>query len=87
MHQSTKIPPALRKEIYKRWKTEKISQRQIAKEYHVDKRIIGRIIDRGKKGDFSVHTSVNKRFLKPSRKTSNAVRTKRSTAKKKVNKK
>lgn len=73
MHQSTKIPPALRKEIYRRWKTEKKSQRQIAKEYHVDKRVVGRIVERGKKGDFSVHASVNKRFLKPARKINKTV--------------
>ena len=67
MHKSTKITPVIRKEVFIRWKTEKISQRQLAKEYHVDKRIIGRIIERGKKGDFDVHQSINKRFLKKAR--------------------
>ena len=55
MHKSTKITPVIRKEVFARWKKEKISQRQLAKEYHVDKRVIGRIIERGKKGDFDVH--------------------------------
>ena len=70
MHKSTKITPVLRKEIFSRWKTAGVSQRQLAKEYHVDKRVIGRIVERGKTGDFDVHSSVNKRFLKkPSKRT------------------
>ncbi|MCK5026952.1 MAG: hypothetical protein KAS07_00885 [Candidatus Pacebacteria bacterium] len=64
MHKSTKITPVLRKEIFKQWKSGKISQRQLAREYHVDKRVIGKIIERGKKGDFTLHSSVNKRYLK-----------------------
>lgn len=64
MHKSTKIPPALRKEIFKKWKKDGVSQRQLAKEYHVDKRVIGRIIERGKDGDFEIRTSVNHRYLK-----------------------
>ena len=90
MHKSTKITPVIRKEVFIRWKTEKISQRQLAKEYHVDKRIIGRIIERGKKGDFDVHQSINKRFLKKTRSTTKTLKKKlppqssikRSTAKK-----
>lgn len=64
MHKSTKITPVLRKEIFTRWKGGEISQRQLAREYHVDKRIVGKIIERGNEGDFSVHTSTNKRYLK-----------------------
>ena len=63
MHIGTKLTPLLRKEIYKRWKKETISQRSLASEYHVDKKVIGRIIERGKKGDFSVHNSTNKKYL------------------------
>lgn len=66
MHKSTKLTPVLRKEIFTRWKTAGVSQRQLAKEYHVDKRVIGRIVERGKIGDFDVHSSVNIRFLKKS---------------------
>jgi hypothetical protein len=83
MHKSTKITPVLRKEIFSRWKTAGVSQRQLAKEYHVDKRVIGRIVERGKQGDFDVHSSVNIRFLKkpPAKRTN---RSKPPPAKKSV---
>jgi hypothetical protein len=64
MYQNLKLAPALRKEVYVAWKKEKRSLRELASEYHVDKRVIGRIIERGKKGDFSVHTSTNHRYIK-----------------------
>ena len=38
--------------------------RGLAREYHVDKRVIQRVIARGKNGDFSVHSSANHRFMK-----------------------
>lgn len=62
MHKNTKIPPALRTEIYTLWCTQNWSQRRLADEYHVDKKIIGRIIVRGRLGDFSVHDSTNHRY-------------------------
>jgi hypothetical protein len=62
MHKNTKLTPVVRKEIFTRWKKGDISQRALALEYHVDKRVIGRIVERGRTGDFSVHTSVNLRF-------------------------
>lgn len=63
MHKNTKLTPVVRKEIFMRWKKGGVSQRTLAQEYHVDKRVIGRIVERGRTGDFSVHTSVNIRFL------------------------
>lgn len=38
------------------------SHRWLADEYHVDKRVIGRIIVRGRYRDFSVHDSTNHRY-------------------------
>lgn len=64
MHKNTKLTPVLRQEIFKVWKSEKCSLRELGRRYHVDKRVIGRIIERGQRGDFSVHSSVNARFLK-----------------------
>jgi transposase InsO family protein len=61
MHKNTKLPPALRREVYGRWVTGR-SQRSLADEYHVDKRVIGRIVVRGRLQDFSVHDSGNKRY-------------------------
>ncbi len=62
MHKSTKVPPVLRREVYDRWCTGRWSQRRLADEYHVDKKVIGRIIVRGRLGDFSVHDSTNARY-------------------------
>jgi len=63
MHQNTKLTEPLRKEVFKKWKTGGISLRELAREYHVDKKVIQRVIARGKEGDFSVRRSTNHRFL------------------------
>ncbi len=66
MHPHTKLTPVLRKEIYGKWSKGEggISLRVLAAEYHVDKRVISRIIERGRRGDFSVHNSTNERYRK-----------------------
>ena len=63
MHKNTKLTPALRKEVFKKWRSAKYSLRELAGEYHVDKKVIQRIIERGEKGDFTIHKSVNIRYL------------------------
>ena len=62
MHKNTKLPPKMRKEVYQKWTTGTWSQRKLADEYHVDKKVIGRIVTRGRLGDFSVHDSTNHRY-------------------------
>lgn len=66
MHQNTKLTPVFRKEIYEKWCKGKgeFSLRVLAAEYHVDKRVIARVIERGSRGDFSVHNSTNIRYRK-----------------------
>lgn len=64
MHKNTKLTEPLRKEVFRKWKAGGISIRGLAREYHVDKRVVQRVIERGKTGDFSVRKSVNHRFLK-----------------------
>lgn len=61
MHKHTKLPSRMRREVYECWIGGQ-SQRSLADEYHVDKRIIGRIVVRGRFGDFSVHDSTNTRY-------------------------
>ena len=61
MHKHTKLPPVMRSEVYQRWIGGQ-SQRSLADEYHVDKKIITRIVVRGRHGDFSVHDSTNNRY-------------------------
>ncbi len=74
MHTTTKLTPVMRKEVYGKWRKSGISLRDLAKEYHVDKKVVQRIIARGKEGDFSVHTSVNIRYLPKKRSSKNAVK-------------
>ena len=62
MHKNTKLTPSLRREIYQIWQNNNHSFRQLAKQYHVDKNIICKVIVRGKLGDFSVHDSTNHRY-------------------------
>jgi len=62
MHKNTKLPPVMRKEVYIHWCSGLWSQRKLADEYHVDKKIIKRIVVRGRLGDFSVHDSTNDRY-------------------------
>jgi hypothetical protein len=64
MHANTKLTPVIRKEVFRLWNEKQHSLRTIAAMYHVDKRVISRIIERGKVGDFSVHTSLNYRYQK-----------------------
>lgn len=64
MHKNTKLTPTLRREIYQIWENRKYSFRDLAKNYHVDKNIISKVIVRGKLGDFSVHDSTNHRYRK-----------------------
>lgn len=66
MHRNTKLTPILRKEIFRKWTRAKgaLSLRGLAVEYHVDKRVISRILERGRRGDFSVHDSTNERYRK-----------------------
>jgi transposase InsO family protein len=61
MHKNTKLTQVMRREVYVQWKEGK-SQRWLADEYHVDKRVIGRIAVRGRYGDFTVHDSTNHRY-------------------------
>ena len=64
MHRNTKLTERLREEVYRVWEKGEHSMRGLAREYHVDKKIIQRIIARGKEGDFSVRNSTNHRYLK-----------------------
>lgn len=84
MHQNTKLTPVLRKQLYEKWVRGKgtVSMRGLAAEYHVDKRIVSRVIERGRRGDFSVHNSVNVRYRKSTVAKKDAIFTKKRLTKK-----
>lgn len=62
MHKYTKLPPSMRREVYAKWCSGKLSFRRLGQQYHVDKNIIAVAIRRGRLGDFSIHDSTNHRF-------------------------
>ena len=84
MHQNTKLTPVLRKQLYEKWVRGKgaLSLRGLAAEYHVDKRVVSRIIERGRRGDFSVHNSINLRYRMSTVSKKNTTFTKKRLTKK-----
>ena len=62
MHKNSKLTPVLRREIYQKYCQGRYSFRSLGKEYHVDKKIIKKVIIRGRIGDFTIHDSTNHRF-------------------------
>ncbi len=61
MHKNTKVTPRCREEIYELWQNgKKISA--LVQMYQVNRKTIRKIIKRGRRGDFSVHDSTNKRY-------------------------
>jgi len=62
MHKHTKLTPRVRKQIYQQWCSGGWSLRSLGREYHVDKNVIGTIVERGRLSDFSVHDSTNHKY-------------------------
>jgi len=61
MHKNTKLTPVRRREIYNLWlKGAKITH--LADQFMVTRKIIRRVIKRAKRGDFTIHKSINNRF-------------------------
>jgi len=79
MHRNTKLTEPLRKEVFAKWKAGGNSIRGLAREYHVDKKVIQRVILRGKEGDFAVRKSTNHRYIKSTANRRSAVRSGKSS--------
>jgi len=62
IHKKTRLTPILREAIYRKYQDEKTQVSELAREYHVSRPTIYKIIKRGKLKDFSVHNSENIRF-------------------------
>lgn len=61
MHKGTKLTSITRKEVYHRY-IQGQSIRSLAADYHVDKVVIQRIAERGRRDDFRVHDAMNERY-------------------------
>ena len=62
IHKNTRLTPRQRQEIYQSYHQAKQRPSDLAREYHVSRPTIYKILERGRKRDFSVHKSTNHRF-------------------------
>ena len=62
IHKQTRLAPMQRKEIYRAYHEEQRKVIDLAREYHVSRPTIYKIIARGRQRDFTIHRSVNARF-------------------------
>lgn len=62
IHKKTRLTPFQREQVYRKYHDENVRVSDLAKEYHVSRPTIYKIIHRGKSNDFSIHKSINKRF-------------------------
>ena len=62
IHKRTRLTPIQRQEIYNAYFTDKKRVCVLAREYHVSRPTIYKILERGRKRDFSIHKSTNKRY-------------------------
>jgi len=62
IHKKTRLTPIQRQEIYESYHQENRKVSDLAGSYHVSRPTIYKIIRRGRKQDFTIHSSRNKRF-------------------------
>jgi len=62
IHKKTRLTPLQRQEIYQAYHTDKKKVAELAREYHVSRPTIYKILARGRQRDFMIHRSTNKRF-------------------------
>ena len=62
IHKRTRLTPHQRQEIYKTYYDDKKRICNLAREYHVSRPTIYKILERGRVSDFSIHKSTNHRF-------------------------
>ncbi len=62
IHKRTRLTPHQRREVYRLYHQEKRRVSDLAREFHVSRPTIYKILHRGRKRDFSIHTSGNHRY-------------------------
>ena len=62
IHKRTRLTPLQRKAVYRTYVEDKIRVSDLAREFHVSRPTIYKIINRGRLQDFSIHRSTNARF-------------------------
>lgn len=62
IHKRTRLTPLQREEVYKDFHVHHIRKCELVKKYDVSRPTIDKILNRGRKNDFSIHSSKNKRY-------------------------
>ncbi len=62
IHKRTRLTPMQRKEVYTAYFRENRGVSDLARDYHVSRPTIYKILERGRQNDFSIHKSTNARF-------------------------
>lgn len=63
MHKNTKLTPVLRKEIWEKYQTNQFTIAELARQYHVSRPTLYKVIERAKQSEFAPRKSTNKRYL------------------------
>jgi len=58
IHKRTRLTPIQRKEIYEAYHQKKQKVSELATSYHVSRPTIYKILERGRKQDFTIHSSI-----------------------------
>jgi hypothetical protein len=62
IHKKARLTPQQREEIYKKYYSDRKRICDLSREYHVTRPTIYKILERGRKKDFSINKSINKRY-------------------------
>jgi len=62
IHRRTRLTPLQRQAVYRKYTEDKVKVSDLAREYHVSRPTIYKIIKRGRIADFAIHRSTNARF-------------------------
>ncbi len=62
IHKLARLTPIQRKEVYTAYFRENRGVSDLAREYHVSRPTIYKILERGRMNDFTIHKSTNARF-------------------------
>jgi transposase InsO family protein len=63
IHKNTKLTPKQRKKLCDDYHKRNIKKSDLSKKYLVSRPIVDKVIERGKNKDYTIHKSINKRFV------------------------
>lgn len=63
IHKNTRLTPQQREQVYKDYHVHHTRKCDLVRKYHISRPTIDKILHRGRKKDFSIHKSINKKFV------------------------